>query len=430
MKKDKYIISKDVILVEDMNWNKIIYDLKKNETYEIDSKLREILIKFQETNVFEDVDYVLWEELVERKRIEKTIGKEKVNLFDSNRIVKYSKKIQKSFKSKAVIYLTNACNLNCIHCWLNSWKRLLWELSDSYFQNIVDQVYDNWFEILQFSWWEPFLKRQLLINLIKKNYKRFETISINTNWILITDKDIEELKGIKNLVFYISIYGYDEKSFLNNTNRKKSWNIEETIKLLIKNWFDVRASLSLHKNTIKDLDTYRRYIEKLWIKKIAFIWIIPVWRAYSNYWELVGDWRVYKDTLDKVSWMIDDSFTEHQIIDHPRHLTKKRIVIYANWEVLPSEFFPISFGNVQNDSLKTILNKKIVKYYMDEFNVNDVIFCKECAYRYICKSVCPSFIYCATWSFINPPITCELALRRYYSNLPLDSFFNSNKKHE
>lgn len=412
----KYIVSKKIVIVEDKFWNSLLYDLDWNwNVFEIDPEIKKNLVLFQKPTNLTKNDIEL--ELLSNKRIVPFYWKDNfIDVFDTKKIIRYSRQKQKRNVSKAVVYLTNACNLNCIHCGLNSWEKLLTEMSDMTVKKLVDQIYSNWFEVLQFSWWEPFLRKDLLLKLLLNNCKRFDIIWINTNAILLTEQDINTLKKIKNLVIYTSIYWYDATSYIKNTNRDNFKKAEENIKLLVENWIDVRASICLHKNTLDNLDNYKSYAESLWISKIAYIGIIPTWRAAFRYRQLVWPRKEYIKKLNYIPTILDESFINNEIIDHPRHLVKKRIVVYANWEVVPSEFFPITFGNIQNHSLSDLLWTRVAMYYLNNFNVDDVDFCKDCAFRYICKSICPSFIYAATWSLKNPPLTCELALKYYYKN--------------
>lgn len=429
-----FLVDKNIVIVNDSMKSSVLYDLNKGSAFEPKLRLVKLLEYLQKPRTESSIKSFCRKNQIEESLINELktdcmiVEKSKdssQNIYDTKKIVEYAKRLKNKATSKIVFYLTNQCNLRCLHCGLDAGKCSFLELCDDEWMRISEEAYKNGFRVLQLSGGEPLIRKKLVKKLVKKYHKKFDFISINTNALLI-DKDIADfLAKYKNIIIYVSLYGYNKKSFKEITNRDLFSKANAGIKEITKRNIEVRASLSVINPVIDNIDKYKKYLKRFNIKKISYVGLIPAGRAVANYDKLIGSWKEYRK---KLQFYINESENtldiKQMITDLPWHSVDKRLIIYANGTTLVSEFFPITLGNVCNDTLSSILKTKTADYLLNKFNVDEIIFCNSCAYRYICKAICPSLSYSTTGDYKSPPPTCELALKHFYKKRKNNFYFN------
>lgn len=106
-----------------------------------------------------------------------------------------------------VAFLTNKCNLNCHHCWRQwcEWDRsFATELPDERWLRLVEEAAS-----LGTRYWsflgggEPLIRRDLILDMIRKALPLGMTFQIHTNGILFTPRIIDELMELNlvNVIF-------------------------------------------------------------------------------------------------------------------------------------------------------------------------------------------------------------------------------------
>lgn len=108
------------------------------------------------------------------------------------------------------IYLTNACNLRCDHCFMHSGKPLKNELPKSEWLRILSEFKENGGQSVTFSGGEPLMNPDFDEILIHASTIGLET-TVLSNGILWTKERIEQLSPYINQI-QISIDGFDETS--------------------------------------------------------------------------------------------------------------------------------------------------------------------------------------------------------------------------
>ena len=108
------------------------------------------------------------------------------------------------------LYLTNACNLHCAHCFMKSGKPLKDELSTDEWQRILSEFRDEGGLSVTFSGGEPLMNKDFDVILAHAS-----TIGLNTtvlsNGVLWSKDRIERLSPFISEI-QISIDGFDESS--------------------------------------------------------------------------------------------------------------------------------------------------------------------------------------------------------------------------
>lgn len=104
----------------------------------------------------------------------------------------------------AQLELTDACNSACLHCY-NYWRYLETgrrissdphERSLVHFQQLLGNLVDNEVRTVTFTGGEPFLRRDVLFDLVATAKQAGMKAGVNTNGALITGDDIEHLQDV------------------------------------------------------------------------------------------------------------------------------------------------------------------------------------------------------------------------------------------
>ena len=107
-------------------------------------------------------------------------------------------------------YITNACNLRCKHCFMNSGVSLKNELSLSEWEHVLSCFKKAGGESVTFSGGEPLMKKSFL-DIVKFAHNLELSVTVLTNGLLWSCKMIEDIAPYVSEV-QISIDGVDESS--------------------------------------------------------------------------------------------------------------------------------------------------------------------------------------------------------------------------
>lgn len=423
-----YNINHTVFIATDKK-RSILYHLESDNLFEIEKYWVDFLKYISENSVDEqkmqgilnkfNTDISLLKELLQLKVIYLDKDFKSHNLFDNNIVKKHTLETFKKRPKKITLYITKACPLNCIHCAVSAWKKGPMELSDDEWMNVMKQIVKEKFDLFQISWGEPFLRKELIIKMINKYWKKIKNIVINTNALYIDDEILDLLER-NSVIVYVSIYWHNRElykgiTWLDLFDKANIW-----IDKLTSRNIDVRASVPMINDFINNIDKINEYIKSKGISRIAYMWLIPAWRAKDNFQKLIKDsWSDYLPKMLEYCWKSEVMFENfsNNIMDIPCHSYSVRLSIDNQWSAYPCEFLPIYLWNVRDQRLKDIIQGDSANYCYKELDANEIVFCKWCAYKYACKAICPSMTYMATGNHLNPPPTCNIAVKSFYSKL-------------
>ena len=150
-----------------------------------------------------------------------------------------------------IIVLTRKCNWNCSYC--SVWKKdfsTFWEWLkedelDIVVDNIINIVKNKKLDGVRFFGWEVFLKKNILVNIIKllRNKWFDKDIYVNTNLLLFKKNDIDWVKKY-NIKVITSLNWYDEIHCKTRNISKNQFNLLiDNIKFLISNWVYVQINM-------------------------------------------------------------------------------------------------------------------------------------------------------------------------------------------
>ena len=341
-----------------------IYDLNANKLYSIGER---------ESNFIEDLIY---------KRnscngIENELIKK---LIDLNILTQGTQDLAKIDKLKlkdpllefAWLEITQKCNCKCLHCYNHDNKNPTKDITMPDFILAVNKLAESNVKKIQLIGGEPLLAKNF-IDMINYIYDKFE-VSIFTNSLLWTAEKIAILKekNIKQICSTIFSYlpiEHDKVTGVKGSHTKALRNLKK----LKENNFDVEifnvkmAEIDLGK---KDTDLYDLS------KKTDFVRICGK-----------GDFSLYNIDLLKKKLITKQRFAyklnSKRVLEamNFHHCFASKVYIDVNLDVYPCAMErKVKYGNLKNNSLFNLHNKKIYKTTKDEVNE-----CKFCEYRYACS---------------------------------------------
>lgn len=293
------------------------------------------------------------------------------------------------------IYLTNACNLSCTHCFMKAGKKLENELKVNDWIRVLDEFAQTGGESVTFTGGEPLMNPDFK-TIIEAAHEKGIQSTVLTNGILWTDELIDQLSPLIAEV-QISIDGVDDES---NAKVRKAGIFEQLVKHVIRfanNRVRVSVATTFTNENIETADKYvelvNRINEATPNNKVFFKLtkkILP--GRETQYTEEEN--RKYEVRIREVENLIDANAKYQSFMEgHTPNLVARNCgfgglsiaadgnVYFCNrvLEVTPQ-------GNVKDRPLSFFLEKGKTAHF--ETAVEQVEPCCTCALRYICGGGC------------------------------------------
>lgn len=263
-----------------------------------------------------------------------------------------------------VLFITNRCFHNCVHCFRNSSPNSD-EMSIENIKYILDKVRGKVPHIV-LSGGEPLIHKD--IKELLNNIYGFSSASMVTSLYGFKTDLINSLDNFSEI--QISIYGWDERSHDNFTNSKGSFvEIWEKIELLINRGKNI--IITSMNNNLSKLEDITRLCISYGVKRLQFGDIVPIGRAKLNR-KKISHYEVDKKYIldlqakynDKIEILYEEGCFSDLKSDYcSAGINKLDIDEYGN---VYSCLFgtDLSFGNIIKDkkyfNTKLEIDKKIV----------------------------------------------------------------------
>lgn len=302
------------------------------------------------------------------------------------------------------LIITKNCNADCVHCCANANEKKE-SLSLENIKKFVNIAKKNKIFYFVITGGEPLIYKNIW-NLLKIVNNQFGII-LNTNGTLI-DEDIASKLSKYNIAnIHVSLDAPNQKIYkkqrgkktkledvLNGIKNLVKYNVKTTTKLIITN---------INKNHLEE--TLKLSIS-LGIKNMIFSWFKAVGRGLENERKLSLKKREiikitkqiyklkekYKDVI-KISF--DDSQNFPFLIKKMNKIKYRKLCgdyfcrIDYNGDVFPCPFLEIKVGNIFEEELKNLWNKKeLLKLRYFSWGNNLLGICKKCKYKMICSGGC------------------------------------------
>lgn len=294
------------------------------------------------------------------------------------------------------IYLTNACNLHCPHCFMRSGQPLANELPKEEWLRILTEFKAEGGQSVTFSGGEPLMNRDFDAILQHASTIGLAT-TVLSNGILWTKERIKSLAPIINEI-QISIDGFDESS---NAIIRGAGHFERVVRnvtLMANEGIRTSVATTFTFQNLQD-DTPERYAQM--VRDIKQQCLHPVFFKLSKkilpgrdtlYTEAENQ-EFYKRILDIERSIDPHAQYENFMEGHPNNQANRNcgfggISIGADGEVYYCNRISEveSYGNIQGKPLESFMQQGHQLHL--QTSVDHISPCKDCHLRYICFGGC------------------------------------------
>lgn len=297
----------------------------------------------------------------------------------------------------AYIYLTNECNLNCLHCYMNSGKKNENELTTEEIRKLLLALSEKMYTHVTFTGGEVFLKKEFDSILEFSKGLGLKNI-ILTNGTLATKKKISELAPFIDEV-QVSIDGYDEKTNA-EIRGKGNFNLaKQAIEAFLEN--DVKTVIAItpqYENLSKNLEGYKKFSKEL---------LNEFQKNFKIKFSLeLLDGRDFKADIDKnkkynfqLSQLIDEIYPNEKINNFALNYENGGYIINCGYGELTfssnGDIYMCSLiekidkiNNLRNINFDLLEIENISKKIKDNTSSLNIKPCKNCSLKYICGGGC------------------------------------------
>ncbi len=284
-----------------------------------------------------------------------------------------------------IIIPTRVCNTNkCSYCWV-----LKKDFKINYFENNLDledfvekiKIISNktWDCDIRFFWWEPFLKFDIIKNIIKHLKKQNNNYNfiINTNLSLIKKQYLSFLKE-NNIKLIISCnWDLYSHSITRNTSKDQTFKLYENIKKIIQNNINYQINIVTTPKIVSRLHKNFTFIyNELWWKIFNLLPVNYNWWDNDSLDEFEKQLNIVKNNIKNNELNIE--FINKKVNNNVS-LFNSEITIDSDWKVYPSmviieKFFEkekqkILVSDLNNSTTK--INDDFIYYEKNNHNIYD-----------------------------------------------------------
>lgn len=292
------------------------------------------------------------------------------------------------------IYLTNACNLHCRHCFMKAGKRLKKELAKDEWIRVLKEFRASGGESVTFTGGEPLMNPSFR-EIIEAAYQEGLQITMLTNGILWTDQLIDELSP-KLTEVQISIDGADDAS---NAKVRAAGIFETVVSNVIRfsnNGIRTSVATTFTNENIDAANHYAEFVSKIYEatdKKVIFKLTKKILPGREMQYTDEEN-QQYEARIRQIEEQIDNNAQYVNFMEgHTPNLVAENcgfggLSISADGGVyFCNRVLEICVqGNVNDEPLSEFLRKGERAHH--ETDVDHVDPCRSCAIRYICGGGC------------------------------------------
>lgn len=350
-----------------------LYDLYKGNVYHLNNEAYNVIQRYLfGENKFDEDEQVIIDTLDE---IEFTIDLIEECMTDVSPKLSY-----------VWLEITEACNLNCIHCY-GEWGHRLCEsenyLTCSEWKNVIDIIYDLGCRKIQFIGGEPLASSDFYELITYAHKKPMKQIDVFTNGTLINDKLINMFKEVGANI-RVSIYGHNSDVHDGITGCKGSF--DKTV-CNVKKMQEIGIPVNIAVVLMHENEKYATEIE-------AFISSFGS-HGYDTIRQTTFGTQ-HKHSIKNVKILSDryqlkpDFSVKMKEFDYNKKWNNcwfGKVAITSKGDIIPCIFArECIMGNIKNDSIDTITANVLDMWGISKDKVDE---CKICEYRYACHDCRP-----------------------------------------
>ena len=292
------------------------------------------------------------------------------------------------------IYLTNACNLHCVHCFMNAGIKLEHELNVDKWKSVLRDFAQEGGEFVTFTGGEPTMYDGFE-EVVTYAHQLGLNVTVLSNGLLWTEEQILRMKSyIEEIQF--SIDGVTEQDNAKVRGKNHFQKVVDTVCCFAMT--DVRTSVAttFTWENLSTADAYKHFVDSIKARvgdRVFFKLTKKILPGRGKTFSEEENRRYYEQ-IDAIERYVDPTAGYANFIEgHESNVMIRNcgfggLSISSNGNVyFCNRIHEVdSFGNVSQDSLQDILNKG--KQVLDATAVDHVVPCRDCHLRYICGGDC------------------------------------------
>ena len=292
------------------------------------------------------------------------------------------------------VYLTNACNLHCIHCFMNAGIKLEQELSIDKWKSVLRDFSQTGGEFVTFTGGEPTMYSGFE-EVVTFAHQLGLNVTVLSNGLLWTDEQILRMKTYIDEIQF-SIDGVTEQDNAKVRGKNHFQKVVDTVCRFA--MADVRTSVAttFTWENLSTADAYKHFVDSIKERvgdrvffKLTKKMLPGRGKTFSE-----EDNRRYYEQIDAIERYVDSTAGYANFIEGHEPNTMIRncgfggLSISSNGNVyFCNRIHEVDcFGNVNRDRLQDVLTKG--KLVLDNTAVDNVEPCRDCQLRYVCGGDC------------------------------------------
>lgn len=292
------------------------------------------------------------------------------------------------------IYLTNSCNLRCVHCFMKSGIKYSDELQKDDWENVLRQFSDNGGTNVTFTGGEPLMNRNFE-EIVEFAHKLGLGVTILSNGVLWTDDMIKRMAPFISEAQF-SIDGVNEQDNAKIRGANHFDKVVHTVIMFANSGVRTSVATTFTFDNISSADEYKRFIDKIKAEtgdKVFFKLTKKILVGRDvDYDESLN--REYYNKILNIERYVDPYAPETNFIEgHEPNKAMQNcgfggLSVSANGNVfMCNRVLELqSYGNVKDRPLNEFMSEGAKA--LQETAVDYIVPCRDCALRYICGGDC------------------------------------------
>lgn len=292
------------------------------------------------------------------------------------------------------IYLTNSCNLRCVHCFMKSGIKLANELGKNDWLNVLKQFKECGGTNVTFTGGEPLMNPDFE-EIVRYAHGTGLSVTVLSNGTLWTENLADRLSDCIDEAQF-SIDGVNEQDNAKVRGKNHFNNVFDTVIRFAKNGVRTSVATTFTLDNISSADEYKRFIDRIKAKtgdRVFFKLTKKILLGRDVKYSVKLN-KEYYDKIVNIERYVDSHAPETNFMEghEPNKATRNcgygGLSIAANGNVFfCNRVLELQcYGNVRNKSLRNFMEEGLNAF--EHTSVDNVIPCMNCNLRYICGGDC------------------------------------------
>ncbi|MBU6997545.1 MAG: radical SAM protein [Theionarchaea archaeon] len=302
---------------------------------------------------------------------------------------------------KAIVEVTSACNLRCIHCYGDCGIKSERELTTDELITILDQLHEMGTEGLNISGGEPLLRKDLL-KILDYCHGKF-TFSLLSNGTLIDDEFARKFAQYGSPL-QVSIYGHEDEDHDAVTRVKGSFKATmRGVQSMVRNHVYVMGAYLYKPGNLDYIEEMAKFCAELGLAVFRVGALVTVGRGKDLEWEVTAsEFRQVADILNNLEKEYQGTMTVQpwspggelpkEEMNGPEEGKRSlncdvgsyNIVIGPNGDLIPCGLMRMRFGNLHRDDPRELFSRDHVQYF-STIEAPSPQLCGDCEFLYKCR---------------------------------------------